>query len=222
MVESPPAPERRDVPAQRTDGSPAWVSAVLRMGCFALAVVVVIWALPIVGMTLWAIQEARDDEWRRPQPTKSRPAAPAPAPVCHDLAPEVLARIEAGLTVPDIWLRGARRGLDSGPEGPVRRHGCARGLLPGRPQHRRLAPRRRGSQRRKSRPRRSDLRRQHLGHASEQLSDPHRPERLPGANALHGRRSERRLALGARGRPRQTRPDRRRRHEGRSRGAGDG
>lgn len=108
MVEPPPAPERRDVPAQRTDGSPAWVSAVLRLGCFALAVVVVIWALPTIFMMLWAIQEARDDEWRRPQPTKSPPVAPAPAPVCHDLAPEVLARIEAGLTVPDIWLRGAR------------------------------------------------------------------------------------------------------------------
>lgn len=104
VVVTPSDRDHWDAVAGRTTapGNKGWIA----LGCLGLTVLLVIWLGPIVGMVFWAIQEERDDEWRRVPPTRSRPVAPAP--VCRDVAPEALARIEAGLTVPGLWLRGAR------------------------------------------------------------------------------------------------------------------
>ena len=84
-------------------------------GCLGLLVVLSPILIPALGMYVWAFQEAEESRLRRAheqetQATREeRARTPAASElVCYEVAPAVVARIEAGLAIPGGRLRGAR------------------------------------------------------------------------------------------------------------------
>jgi hypothetical protein len=88
-----------------TEASPQSPKKPVNWGClagFGLLVVLSPFIISILSMVLWSIQEEQETT-RVPARTPE-----ASERVCHEVAPAVVARIEAGLKVPGLQLRGVR------------------------------------------------------------------------------------------------------------------
>jgi hypothetical protein len=84
-------------------------------GCLGLLVILSPVIIPVLGMYVWASQEAQriqaERETRQAEQATREARVRTPEAselVCYEVAPAVVARIEAGLTVPGGRLRGVR------------------------------------------------------------------------------------------------------------------
>jgi hypothetical protein len=84
-------------------------------GCLGLLVILSPVIIPALGMYLWATQEAQriqaEQATRQTEQEARQERARTPAAselVCYEVAPAVVARIEAGLAIPGGRLRGVR------------------------------------------------------------------------------------------------------------------
>ena len=102
---SPPSPKK----------PPTWRALLLGLGCLGLFAWLGPVIIPVLGMYLWAFQEAEEtriqaEQEKAEQATREeRARTPAASEVvCYAVAPAVVARIEAGLAIPGGRVRGVR------------------------------------------------------------------------------------------------------------------
>lgn len=77
-------------------------------GCLGLLIVLSPVIIPVLGMYFWATQEAQRIHAEQETRQERARTPEASELVCYEVAPAVVARIEAGLTVPGGRVRGAR------------------------------------------------------------------------------------------------------------------
>jgi hypothetical protein len=107
---TPPAHEHPDAspqdPKKPLNWGWIWLGGCLGLAAFLLLNPI---SLSLLGMVIWSWQEERESDRRQAQATVEAIAtAEASGTLCQDVQPEVVARIEAALTVPGTTLRGVR------------------------------------------------------------------------------------------------------------------
>ena len=110
-----PDPEPTEASPQRPKKPLTWRGLLLGLGCLGLFAWLGPVIIPVLGMYLWAFQEAEEtriqaEQEKAEQATREeRVRTPAASElICYEVAPAVVARIEAGLAIPGGRLRGAR------------------------------------------------------------------------------------------------------------------
>ena len=92
-------PTEASLPSPKKPVNWRWIAS---GGCLGLLVVLSPFIISILGMWVWAFQaedESRRERERTPEASEL---------VCHEVAPAVVARMEAGLAIPLGRLRGVR------------------------------------------------------------------------------------------------------------------